>query len=192
MLGLVLLSVTRSLEILEYYTLFLIIEGARFSNGKNTMKDNNNNRRPKQQMQEGQQGFMESGKNQGQLLSQTDSKTGKYITGKFVNFLSDVASHLNVDKLSIAEQLVKDVENSKTKTKNRSGDAREANIVQGDGNLQGREILARYTNNNQGQDDDLSKKLENRIQNDFFQIRRQKPEVIKYIWNKGISVLKEE
>eukprot|EP00794_Sanderia_malayensis_P017970 gene17970-19766_t len=96
------------------------------------------NNRQTEQMHEGQQGFMDNGKNedvQPQRNGAKEAKSGKYITGKFINFLSDVANHLNVDKLSIAEELVKDVENTKQKQKNKEkvGETREANVVNDDG-----------------------------------------------------------
>ena len=44
------------------------------------------------------------------LAKQLKGKDKNELTRKFVGFLSDVAKHLNVDKLAIAEALVKDVE----------------------------------------------------------------------------------
>eukprot|EP00795_Rhopilema_esculentum_P011578 gene11578-21815_t len=135
----------------------------------------------KPQMRKGQQWHMEPGAHQQQFKDskQVNVNSGKYITHKFVNFLSDVAQHLNVDKLSIAEQLVKDVEESKKSNGRKSAElASEGQLMK---DLQGiAEKRGRLGDNQLGSSN-----------SDPMRIRRKQPTVIKYIWNKGISVLKE-
>ncbi len=151
------------------------------------------------QMNEGQQGFMESGKNEDMSASNgiTATKSGQYITGKFVNFLKDVANHLNVDKLSIAEQLVKDVENSNKpkRNPNKVVDTREANVVENENEglsrkLQTRELTGLGNEYEKEKKQTVRQKISDPM--NILQIGRKKPEVIRYIWKKGISVLKEE
>lgn len=138
-------------------------------------------------MYNGQQWHMEPGTNQGKSNSKQSENTGKYITHKFVNFLSDVAQHLNVDKLSIAEQLVKDVEDSKNKKGGNNGLKLAQNKAINE-ILRGLQTKRRKVENEGGIVDKttVAGKDEGGLR-----IRRKQPTVIKYIWNKGISVLKE-
>ena len=152
----------------------------------------------------GQQWHMEPGQHQQRFQNKGQGKApsnaGRYITHKFVNFLSDVAKHLNVDKLSIAEQLVSDVEQSKKSAKQNQkiNDANKA--VEEDLEQQiilglpekkrniGRSLKIsnisphHFSSSNRGTNADSLGAI---------RIRRKQPTVLKYIWNKGISVLKE-
>ena len=131
--------------------------------------------------------YMASGNNAEQSKAQNSENTGRYITHKFVNFLSDVAQHLNVDKLSIAEQLVKDVEDSKRKkAQNNELKAKENNAI--NELLQRLQTKRRRVETGHGIGDKVNAKGAGV---GSFRIRRKQPTVIKYIWNKGISVLKE-
>ena len=152
----------------------------------------------------GQQWHMEPGQHQQRFQNKGQGKApsnaGKYITHKFVNFLSDVAKHLNVDKLSIAEQLVSDVEQSKKSAKQNlkndevnkaADDGLEKQIILGlpekKRNIGRNSLLSNsspvhFISSSSGTKADSVGAL---------RIRRKQPTVLKYIWNKGISVLKE-
>ena len=92
---------------------------------------------------------------------------------------------MNVDKLSIAEQLVQDVEESKRrKARN---DALKINENKAMIDLlqrlqtKRRKVASQHINRKSVTEDEIG----------GLRIRRKQPTVIKYIWNKGISVLKE-
>ena len=130
---------------------------------------------------------MRPGNNAGKSKAEQNEYTGKYITHKFVNFLSDVAQHLNVDKLSIAEQLVQDVEDSKRKKARKDATKMKENEAIND-------LLQRLQTKRRSvasQHDVISAKNGKEEVIGGLRIRRKQPTVIKYIWNKGISVLKE-
>ena len=160
--------------------------------------------KPIKQMLDGQKGLMNDGQHQEKFQGNKNaasSRTGQYITHKFVSFLSDVANQLNVDKLSIAEQLVKDVERTKQTPSMRTV-TREANIVE---NVQNNKLHTRgIASLNQSiprearqlktlvEKTGSRKTLSSEHSLKSFHIGRKKPEVIKYIWNKGISVVRED
>lgn len=151
----------------------------------------------------GQQWHMEPGQHQQRFQNQEKGKApsnaGKYITHKFVNFLSDVAKHLNVDKLSIAEQLVSDVEQSKKSAKQnpKNGEVNKA----ADDSLEKQILGLAEKKRNIERNSKISNISPHRLSSSnraanansvgALRIRRKQPTVLKYIWNKGISVLKE-